>query len=152
VPAGRQGVAAEQRHTAGRHPVTEGVGQVRHHVGGLADRVRHHLALAELGHVDDRRRRSVDRNDGGRMAARSPAPRLVEHDGVVRVEAGQVEDVGVVVLGRAAARPRQDAGVAALVSELTGAPLALAVLGRLDRARRLCAGLYAGPEAVKMPA
>jgi hypothetical protein len=63
---------------------------------------------------------------------RAPAPGLVGNGGLVGVEAGEVVDVGVVVLGRTAAGPGDEGGEATLPGELTGGRLASFVFGALD--------------------
>jgi len=63
---------------------------------------------------------------------RAPASRLVGDEGLVGVEAGQVVDVGVVILGGTPAGPGDEGGEAALFGELTGGSLASFVFGGLD--------------------
>ncbi len=74
------------------------------------------------------------------MAMRAPAPGLVGDEGLVGVEAGEVVDVGVVVLGGTAAGPGDEGGEATLPGELAGGRLASIVFGTLDpdRSSVLC--------------
>jgi hypothetical protein len=63
---------------------------------------------------------------------RAPAPGLVGDEGLVGVKAGEVVDVGVVILGGTPAGPGDEGGEATLPGELTGGRLASVVFGALD--------------------
>ena len=69
---------------------------------------------------------------------RAPAPRLVRDERLVSVEAGEVIDIRVVVLGGAAAGPRDDGGEAALTGEPEGGRLARVIFGTLDNYDSSC--------------
>src|SRR5918999_3458429 len=88
--------------------------------------------VLKLGHVHQQGRRPVAGEDEGGVAVRAPAPRLVRDERLVGVEACEVIDVRVVVLGGATTRPRDDGGEAALPSESERGPLARVVFGALD--------------------
>src|SRR3712207_2340287 len=88
--------------------------------------------VLKLGHVHQQGRRPVAGKDEGGVAVRAPAPRLVRDERLVGVEACEVIDVRVVVLGGATTRPRDDGGEAALPSESERGPLARVVFGALD--------------------
>src|SRR5215213_51887 len=63
---------------------------------------------------------------------RAPAPWLVGDEGLMGVEAGEVVNIGVVVLSGSSARPGHEGGVAALLGELASGCLASIVFGTLD--------------------
>jgi hypothetical protein len=63
---------------------------------------------------------------------RPPAPWLIGDEGLVGVEAGEVVDVGVVILGRTPTRPGNKSGEAVLPDELAGGCLASGVFSALD--------------------
>lgn len=66
------------------------------------------------------------------MALRAPAPWLVRDEGLVGVEAGEVGDVGVVVLGRPAAGSGDEGRAALAARQVAGGLLAGPVLGTRD--------------------
>ncbi len=97
-----------------------------------ANAISSRLRVLHFGHVHQQGPRPVHGEHQGGVAMRAPAPRLVRDKGLVGVEAGEVVDVGVVILGGTPAGPGDEGGEAALLGELTGGSLASFVFGVLD--------------------
>ena len=97
-----------------------------------AHTVSNWLGILQLGHAQQQSSRPVDGEHQGGVAMRAPAPGLVRDEGLVSVEAGEVVDVGVVILGGTPAGLGGEGGVATLLGELAGGRLASIVCGGLD--------------------
>jgi len=99
---------------------------------GVADTVSSRLWVLHLGHVHQQSPRAVHGEHEGGVTMRAPAPWLVGDERLVGVEAGEVVDVSVVILGGTPAGPGDEGGEATLLGEFAGSRLASVVFGALD--------------------
>src|SRR4051794_36045094 len=107
------------------------------HVIGPHNSVGDRLGGLPTGDIEDQSRWSIEREDECRMPLRPPPPGQIGNDRIVGVETGEVIDLGVVVLGRPAARPRDQARETARARRITDGPLPRLVLSAVDSHRDL---------------
>src|SRR5437868_3838298 len=102
------------------------------HVVGPDNSVRDRLGGLPTGYIQDQSRWTIDRKEERGMPLRPPPPGQIWNDRVVGVEASKVKDLGVMVLGRSAPRPCDEAGEIATARRSTGGCLPCLVLAALD--------------------
>src|SRR5437763_9308221 len=91
--------------------------------------------------IQDQSRWTIYREDQGGMPLRPPPPWQIGNDRVVGVEACEVIDLGVLVLGRPTPRPCDEAGETAMGRRSKGGCLPCLVLAAFDDHRDAFCGL-----------